>query len=520
MKKLPIVAGIVAVTIAQFAQAGTEPYFNPLTRSSAVAVPNHVNELNSPWQVPAGISQVNLTSMHEIEADIEQSVVRTPGLGRGASMWDMIAFDKKAKYIFIPHETANGAGGSRYNIKADKNEIMFKGDGTGVRNQEGTWGSDFGAFDPATTTPYGTVLFGEEWSGEGRVIEVLNPYVKDVAKIKIKEKQSLANVSHEGLRFGKKFKNVLYYVDEDNSGSIYKCVARDRRFNKCQTFVLSVKDFAGDAGVRYDDAVNEGQPRTGYAEWVPMTDRHGKPLTMVNPFENSALSFARTGRLAADELNATPYGRPEDIEVGKLANGHEVLYFTATSEAAVYSVEMFGKRKAKVRVFASETTTPKNLGFPATTGILNSPDNLAQDGFGNIYIIEDKPNGDEVGGDIWFVRDVDGDGEAESIDHFMSIQVDEAEATGMIFNPVKPTEFVVSVQHPESTNLDNVPNGFGDALWKFDISDVVPPTCMDDKGYKSNESYYGHYYVSTCSYTDDFTFVEKLKRLASKHFGW
>ena len=65
----------------------------------------------------------------------------------------------------------------------------------------------------------------------------------------------------------------------------------------------------------------------------------------------------RAGRIAADELGATPFGRPEDIEVGILKNGNEVLYFTATSEAAVYSVEMLNSKKAIVREFASNANT-------------------------------------------------------------------------------------------------------------------------------------------------------------------
>lgn len=436
------------------------------------------------------------------------------GSVRGASMWDMIAYGKYGKYIFIPHETICGAGGSRYNTETDSNEIMFSGDCSGERGVNGTWSTnDFGAFDPATYTPYGTVLFGEEWSGQGRIIEVMNPYTDDVADIEIKEKQSIANVSHEGLRFSKKWDNVLYYVDEDNSGSIYKCVAQDETFDECQTFVLKVKGFTGNANENYNASAS---PRTGKARWVPITDKWGSYTTAQDPFENNAEYFARPGRIAADEVGATPFGRPEDIEVGVLSNGKEVLYFTATSEATVYSVQMNGKKRAKVRVFADEASTPKNLGFPATTAILNSPDNLAQDAFGNIYIIEDKPNGDEVGGDIWFVRDVDGNGVAESIDHFMSIQVDEAEATGMIFNPKNPTEFVVSVQHPESTDLNNVPDGFGDALWKFDIKDVVPPTCEQDNRY-NRHSHYGDHYIQTCSETSDFNFIDKLKWIV---MGW
>lgn len=507
MKKLCVTALALAVT--SVAHAGTQPYFTPLTQSTAVATANHPNELNSPWQTPAGFTQEQLTSMAEIEADISQSTVRSPGLGSGASMWDMVAFDDKGEYVFIPHETAYGAGVSRYDIANDFTEILFSGDNTGVRGSDTGWENDWGAFDPATFTPYGTVLLGEEWSGEGRVMEVLNP-LAPAAEIKVVEKHSFANVSQEGIRFGKVNENVVYYVDEDRSGSIYKFVAEDPQFNKGQTFVLAVDAFDGDSSQRFDRDPNIGKTRVGQAKWVAMTDVDGNPVTTVNPFDGSGST--RPGRVAADELGATPYGRPEDVEVGVLANGNEVLYFTATSEQAVYSVEMMGAADAMVREFASEANTPKNLGFEPTTGFINSPDNLAQDAFGNIYIIEDAPNGSDVGGDIWFVRDTDNDGVAESVDHFMSIQVNGAEATGMIFNPAKPSEFVVSVQHPSSTNLDNVAGGQGDALWKFDITDVVPPTC-DELDEKSNWSKAVGRYIKTCSHAYDFSFTDVLWKI-------
>lgn len=501
------VLGGLAAAVSSVAVAGTQPYFNPLTQSTAVATPNHVNELNSPWQTPAGISQQQLTSMSEIEADIAQSVVRVPGLTSSATMWDMVAFDPEGKFIFIPHETMTGAGLSRYDIEADKVEVLFAGDASG------DWASDYGAFDPARFTPYGTVILGEEWSGEGRVVEVMNPFA-DPADIVVQEKHSFAHVSQEGIGFSKQSQNVVYYVDEDRSGSIYKLVASDEQFNAGQTFVLSVDAFAGDAAANYNAAANAGEARTGEATWVAITDASGNPTTAINPFAGNGSD--RPGRLAANEVNGTPYGRPEDVEVGVLASGNEVLYFTATSENVVYSVEMTGADTAIVREFASEANTPKNLGFPATTGHINSPDNLAQDAFGNIYIIEDAPNSSSVGGDIWFARDADNDGVAESVDHFLSIQVGGAEATGMIFNPVKPTEFVVSVQHPSSTDLDDVADGQGDALWKFDIADVVPPTC--DKGRYNRISWAGGRAITTCSFDDDFNFVRKLQRTAKHRY--
>lgn len=87
-------------------------------------------------------------------------------------------------------------------------------------------------------------------------------------------------------------------------------------------------------------------------------------------------------------------------------------------------------------------------------------------------MIEDAPNGSSTGVDIWFGRDTNNDGVAESPDHFMSIRADGSESTGMIFNPRQPTEFVIAVQHPDSTGLAQVSDGLGDAVWQFDLSDV------------------------------------------------
>ena len=54
----------------------------------------------------------------------------------------------------------------------------------------------------------------------------------------------------------------------------------------------------------------------------------------------------------------------------------------------------------------------------------------------------------------------------------MSIRVAGSEATGMIFNPSNPLEFMLAVQHPASTDLVAVPNGLGDAIWKFNLSNI------------------------------------------------
>jgi len=507
-KKKALIVGLMLAG-AQVASAGTDVFFNPLIQSAAVAQEgNHINELNSPWQMPAGVTATNLTSLREIEADASQSTVRVPGLGGGASMTDMSAFDPTGRYIFLPHETQYGAGLTRYDTATDKATNLFKGD---MNGEHGDWSGDFGSLDPATWTPKNTLLVAEEWSGQGRVFEVMNPMadVNGGESVVVNELNSIPNVNHEGLRFNHAG-TELYFIDEDKSGSIYKFVPSVKGdYTKGQTFVLSVDAYAGDAASNWNAGANAGATRTGMATWVPLTDADGVALTAHDPFDNDT----RGGRAAADDVNGTPYGRPEDVEVGYLRNRSEVLYFNATSENSVYSVEELGNGKAMVRLAVSPST-PTNLGYGPTTGTISDPDNMAQDALGNIYIVEDKPNGDSVGGDVWLLRDTDGDGVAESLDHFMSLQVKGAENTGMIFRPGHPTQFIINVQHPESTDLTKVADGQGDSTWLIDLKGVVAPPCVKGDGdhYRHHhERHHGHG-VKTCSDGDDVNFVKKLMK--------
>jgi hypothetical protein len=485
-QQLLLTAGLVAT---QSAFAGTEVWFTPLTESAPVVAPNALAELAQPWVAPAGITQNNWVSLREIEDQVlspEQSVVRVPGATTSASMFDMLAYNPEGTHVFIPHETPIGAGCTRYDIFSNKAEVIFAGDQKGA---DGNWSNDFGAFDPCRWTPNNTLFLAEEWAGLGRVVEILNP-MAPVGEIQSRVLESIANVSHEGINFSQKFKDTIYYIDEWNSGSIYKFVMKTPGdYSVGQTFVLAVDAFLPSGGLpasNYNEGANATATREGAATWIPLTDANGVALPgITNPFRDGPTNDPRTnsntmgGRPAADDAGGTPYGRPEDMSVGRSSNGNEMLFVAVTSESKVISIEILDQRrgrsakptgKAIVRTMASETGTPKNVGFAPTTGVLNSPDNLAMDAAGNLYVIEDAPNGSPTGGDIWFLRDKNSDGVAESLDHFLSIRVNGSEATGMIFNPAVPTEFVVAVQHPSSTDLAKVPGGLGDAVWSFNVS--------------------------------------------------
>lgn len=483
---LPYRFALAATAIGSSAAlAGTDIWFTPLVESALVVPPNGLEETASPWITPAGIHQSNILSLREIEDQIlspGQSTIRVPGAGTSAAMFDMLAYDPTGDYLFIPHETPVGAGCTRVRLYDNHAEIILAGDQGGAN---GDWSKDYGAFDPSRWTPNDTLLLAEEWSGQGRVIEILNP-LAPADQIQSRELDSIPNVSHEGINFSLKFKDTIYFIDEYNSGSIYKFVmAKPGDYTKGQSFVLSVNDFlssGGNPAENYNSPANAAAVREGVATWVPLTDKDGVPLPGIsNPFVNGPTGPASlSGRKAADDAGGTPFGRPEDMAVAVTRHNREVLYIAVTSENKIISIEILETQKGKkvspngnamVRVMASNST-PKNLGHAPTTGVINSPDNLALDSQGNLYVIEDAPNGSAGGGDIWFIRDRDNNAVAESVDHFMTIQVAGSEATGMIFNPANPLEFVVCVQHPASTDLASVPNGLGDAVWKFNLANV------------------------------------------------
>ena len=96
--------------------------------------------------------------------------------------------------------------------------------------------------------------------------------------------------------------------------------------------------------------------------------------------------------------------------------------------------------------FLSRSTINEATGL-AVGSALTSPDNLAIDAQGNIYVIEDQPGGSA---DIWFGRDADRDGVAESMARWASMATVGAEPTGLYFDMFNSRRAFLNVQHPTS----------------------------------------------------------------------
>jgi len=85
--------------------------------------------------------------------------------------------------------------------------------------------------------------------------------------------------------------------------------------------------------------------------------------------------------------------------------GIDYLYLTTTTTHETYRLDLKNNR---ISVFADRKTI--NLATSAAVGsALASPDNLAIDHDGNIYIVEDRSGGSDD--DIWFAKDLNGDGD-------------------------------------------------------------------------------------------------------------
>jgi hypothetical protein len=305
-------------------------------------------------------------------------------------------------------------------------------------------GNTFRSFDASRWTPWGGFLTAEEsWSDpgaetskHGRLFEVTNP-LADPAEIEFVHRDILPRVSHEGLAFDRK--NNLYFIDERNGSHIFKFTSvnpkadnGDDFFAGGQTFVLRVAD----------GSVPEA---SGKAQWIPLTDVHGNPLPGVvmvtDPNGLTAIDGRATPKL--DAFLGTAFDRPEDMEIKTLKNGRQLLYVATTTNNKVFVIDL---RRNYVEVAVSRDTIDMATGDPVGMDF-ESPDNIAIDAEGNIYIVEDQPGGIE---DIWFLKDRNNDGVAEAIGKWASLSTAGAESTGLYFDPSDPNVAYINVQHPDS----------------------------------------------------------------------
>ncbi len=372
--------------------------------------------------------------------------------------WDMITVNetgpRKGEFSFTVFETGQ-AGVQRHDVATGATETIWHSLASG----------DHVAFDASYWTPWGTFITAEEsWcsdpagctSNYGRLFELKNPTTAPAITAPLTATSNdgadmvhqnvIPRTSHEGIQFDKA--GNMYFIDELNGGSLYRytpaaswgeiMAGRADYFAAGQTSVLRVGDGATPNA-------------TGDSTWVPITDASGAglPGTITITDGNGVTSVDARNTTDLPAFKGTDYQRPEDLQIQTL-NGVEHLLMATTTTNEVYRLNL---ESATISVFADRATTDLATGAPVGDG-LASPDNLAIDHDGNIYLIEDRPGG--VDDDIWFANDVNGDGdladEGEGIGRWASNGTPGSEFTGLYFDPTDKRRAWVDIQHPASGN--------------------------------------------------------------------
>ena len=321
------------------------------------------------------------------------------------------------------------------------------------------------AFDASYWTPWGTFITAEEsWSTAaagatspyGRLFELKNPLsAPGIAEPRTASSNDGADfvhqnviprTSHEGIQFDQQ--GNMYFIDELNGGNVYKYTPAAKfshvlagladYFAAGQTFVLRVAD-------------GNTPNATGSYTWVPITDTDGRglPGALVITDINGVTSVdaRNTTNLAA--FKGTDYQRPEDLQIQTLS-GSDYLYMATTTTNEVYRLDL---AHDTISLLANRNTVDLATGAAVGTA-LTSPDNLAIDEDGFIYIVEDQNGG--VNCDIWLARDLNQDGDltdpGEGLARWASNGTLGSEFTGLYFDPPDKRRAWVNIQHPDSGN--------------------------------------------------------------------
>lgn len=461
--KQSMLAAAIAVLVSPLVAQAANTEFDNFTPMTGDTTPLHPGS-----DKPYRLSSPNFSQRTIADRATQNTLV--PGSNSGN--WDMITANETGpdagRYLFMPFETST-AGVQRIDLwDPDYNTR------TTTIVAPGTQG--FVAGDASRWTPWGTYLTAEEsWgtgSTKGRLFEIDNPTTAAANSANFIWRTIIPRVSHEGLAFDSN--NSLYFVDELNGGSIYKYVSNDPFATTGTDFFAAGQTFALKVGSGGQNEGNNGPAIVGFATWEAITDINGGPLTGISTVLGDGTI---DGRVTADHaaVMGTGYNRPEDLEIQTLSNGDQFLFFATTDSddngdstdgrGRVYSLNL---TSLEVKLFADNHTIDAATGLPAGSAFRN-PDNLAIDSEGNVYIVEDQDGGVE---DVWFARDADHDGVAESIAKWISLTTQGAESTGLYFDKFDPNKAYINVQHPNdgidrTIELTAAPVPVPGAAWLF-----------------------------------------------------
>ena len=311
------------------------------------------------------------------------------------------------RFLYRTHEVGSNGSLSVVDLKTGEAKVLVQR-------------ADWRRLDGLRWTPWGTLLFAEETAG-GRLFEAfLDPSDPSVVT-RVEQRSEAGILRHEGIEA--QGDGTVFVIDELNGGSIYKFEPTRRGdLSDGQLFALKLTGLT-DAQQKWSSSTYD--EKVGAFEWVALD----MDQVVVD------------ADVAADAVAATEFGRPEDVEV---IGG--TLYVANTSEDRVVAIDLSTNVLSSF-VEAGLNVPVENAGA-AVTG-LNSPDNLAQGPDGRLWIVEDNSLSDVFVASL----DRDGDGTADTVEHFASLRDTDAEISGIYFGKDPKTLFL-NIQHPEKALAD------------------------------------------------------------------
>ncbi len=345
-----------------------------------------------------------------------QTVIAREGDGGTLDLWDMNTQNETGsqagRFLYRTHEIGSNGQVSVTDLETNVTRVLAQR-------------ADWERLDGIAWTPWKTILVAEETTNSTLKDPTLpaaragHVYEIDPETGAAVLRAAIGSRSHEGLRFDSQ--GNLYGISESSpptGGYLFKFVpARRGDLSSGQLYALKVVVPTGD--------------RTGEASWLPLN-------TAAASLDSDA---------EATRVGATGYGRPEDVEIFTSTGngGGQTLYVTITSENRVLGIDLrepAGGREHATGFVYDFVRAGMNAPMDFT-----SPDNLALDKAGNLYIAED-PASNPVGADIWVATSGRGGQHqpAESTVRFASLPDCAAEPTGIYFDK-RGWGLFVHVQH-------------------------------------------------------------------------